>query len=112
MTKYRDFGSGKSAGEKEPVTFKLHDEEFSCREQLQGKMLLDLVARAGTEDPAESAKTITLFFEQVLLPESYERFDALLKHPEKIVTVETLGEISGWLVEVYAGRPEKEPELS
>jgi hypothetical protein len=112
MTKYRDFGSGKNTGEKEPVTFKLHDEEFSCREQLQGKALLDLVARAGSEDPAESAKTITLFFEQVLLEESYKRFDALLNHPEKIVTVEALGEISGWLVEVYAGRPEGEPEVS
>jgi hypothetical protein len=112
MTKYRDFGSGKSAGEKEPVTFKLHGEEFSCREQLQGKALLDLVARAGSEDPAESAKTITVFFEQVLLEESYKRFDTLLNHPDKIVTVETLGEISGWLVEVYAGRPEGEPEVS
>lgn len=112
MTKYRDFGSGKSAGEKEPVTFKLHGEEFSCREQLQGKTLLDLVARAGNENPAEAAKTITMFFEQVLMPESYERFTALINHPEKIVTVETLGDISGWLVEVYAGRPEGEPEVS
>lgn len=112
MTKYRDFGSGKNTGEKEPVTFKLHGEEFSCREQLQGKTLLDLVARAGSEDPAESAKTINMFFEQVLLEESYTRFNALLTHPDKIVTVETLGEISGWLVEVYAGRPEGEPEVS
>jgi hypothetical protein len=112
MTKYKDFGSGKSAGEKEPVTFKLHDEEFSCREQLQGKTLLDLVSRSSSEDPAESARTITMFFEQVLLEESYKRFDTLLNHPDKIVTVETLGEISGWLVEVYAGRPEGEPEVS
>lgn len=112
MTKYRDFGSGKDAGTKEPVTFKLHDEEFSCRQQLQGKTLLDLVARSSSEDPAEAAKTISSFFEQVLLPESYARFDTLINHPEKIVTVETLGEISGWLVEVYAGRPEGEPEVS
>jgi hypothetical protein len=53
-----------------------------------------------------------MFFEQVLLPESYTRFSALLESEDTIVTVETLGEISGWLVEVYAGRPEKEPELS
>jgi hypothetical protein len=112
MTKYRDFGSGKNAGEKEPVTFKIHGEDFSCREQLQGKTLLDLVSRSGGEDPAESAKTINMFFEQVLLPESYTRFSALLKSEDKIVTVETLGEISGWLVEVYAGRPEGEPEVS
>jgi hypothetical protein len=112
MTKYRDFGSGNNTGEKEPVTFKLHGEDFSCREQLQGKTLLDLVARSGGEDPAESAKTISMFFEQVLLPESYTRFSSLIESADKIVTVETLGEISGWLVEVYAGRPEGEPEVS
>lgn len=112
MTKHRDFGSGKGVGEKEPVSFKLYDEEFSCREQLQGKTLLDLVARSSSEDPAEAANTINSFFEQVLLPESFTRFSALITHPEKIVTVETLGEISGWLVEVYAARPEGEPEVS
>jgi hypothetical protein len=112
MTKYRDFGSGKNAGEKEPVTFKLYGEDFSCREQLQGKTLLDLVARSSGDDASESAKTINMFFEHVLLPESYTRFSALLESPDKIVSVETLGDISGWLVEVYAGRPETEPEVS
>lgn len=112
MTKFRDFGSGKSAGEKEPVTFKIHGEEFSCREELQGKTLLDLVARSSSEDASEAAKTISNFFENVLLEESYKRFNDLLTHPDKIVSVETLAEISGWLVEVYAGRPEEEPKVS
>jgi hypothetical protein len=53
-----------------------------------------------------------MFFEHVLLPESYASFSKLIESPDKIVTVETLGEISGWLVEVYAGRPEGEPEVS
>jgi hypothetical protein len=112
MTKFRDFGSGKSTGEKEPVTFKIHGEEFSCREELQGKTLLDLVARSSSEDASEAAKTISNFFENVLLEESYKRFNDLLTHPDKIVSVETLAEISGWLVEVYAGRPEEEPKVS
>jgi len=112
MTKYRDFGSGKSTGEVEPVTFKIHGEEFSCRTELQGKTLLDLVAQSSSEDPAQAAKTISNFFENVLLEESYKRFNALLTSPDKIVSVETLAEISGWLVEVYAGRPEEEPKVS
>ncbi len=112
MTKYRDFGSGKSTGEVEPVTFKIHDEEFSCRTELQGKALLDLVAQSSSEDPAQAAKTIGNFFKNVLLEESYKRFDSLLTSPDKIVSVETLAEISGWLVEVYAGRPEEEPKVS
>lgn len=112
MAKYRDFGSGKSTGEKEPVSFKLHGEEFSCRPALQGKMLLDLVARSSSENPADAAKTIGEFFENVLVEESYTRFSLLLKDPEKIVSVDTLAEISGWLIEVYTKRPEKEPEVS
>jgi len=70
------------------------------------------VARSSAEDPAEAAKTISSFFESVLLEESYKRFNTLLTHPDKIVSVETLAEISGWLVEVYAGRPEEEPKVS
>jgi hypothetical protein len=112
MTKYRDFGSGKTSGEVEPVTFKIHGEEFSCRPELQGKALLDLVAQSSSEDPAQAAKTIGNFFENVLLDESYSRFNSLLTSPDKIVSVETLAEISGWLVEVYAGRPEEAPKVS
>jgi hypothetical protein len=112
MTKYRDFGSGKTSGEVEPVTFKIHDEEFSCRPELQGKALLDLVAQSSSEDPAQAAKTIGNFFENVLLEESYSRFNSLLTSADKIVSVETLAEISGWLVEVYAGRPEEAPKVS
>jgi hypothetical protein len=112
MTKYRDFGSGKTSGEVEPVTFKIHGEEFSCRPELQGKALLDLVAQSSSEDPAQAAKTIGNFFENVLLEESYSRFNSLLTSADKIVSVETLAEISGWLVEVYAGRPEEAPKVS
>ena len=112
MTKFRDFGSGKNTGEKEPVTFKIHGEDFSCREELQGKTLLDLVAQSSADDPAQAAKTISNFFENVLVAESYKRFNDLITSSDKIVTVETLAEISGWLVEVYAGRPEEEPKVS
>ena len=112
MTRYRDFGSGKNSGETEPVKFKIHGEEFSCRPELQGKTLLDLVAQSSAEDPAQAAKTIGNFFKNVLVEDSYERFNTLLTSKDKIVSVETLAEISGWLVEVYAGRPEKEPEVS
>jgi hypothetical protein len=59
-----------------------------------------------------AAKVITSFFSTVLLDESYERFEALIQDPEKIVTVETLGEITAWLVEEYTGRPTQRPEPS
>lgn len=112
MAKFKDFGSGNLAGEKEPVSFSIHGETFECYPALQGKVLLDLVARSSGEDPAEAAKTISMFFERVLTQDSYTKFDKLLNDPSKIVSVDTLGEISAWLVEVYTDRPTQGPEVS
>ena len=112
MAKFKDFGSGTNAGEKEPVTFMIYGETFNCRPELQGKVLLDLVARSSGDDPADAAKTISDFFKNVLVEESYLRFDSLLTDPDKIVSVETLGQISSWLVEVYTARPTEGLEVS
>jgi hypothetical protein len=111
MTKFRDFGSNDS-GEKEPVSFKIHGEEFYCHPELQGKVLLDLVSKSNSDDAAEAANSINFFFKHTLIEESYERFNALLLHPDKIVQMEKLGEISAWLVEVYTSRPTQGPEVS
>lgn len=109
--RFKDFGAGKEVTS-EPVTFKLHDEEFECYPAMQGKVLLDLVANSNEDDGAAIARTIDKFFAVTLLPESYIRFTALLEDPLRIVSVDTLGEITGWLVEEYAGRPNQEPEVS
>ena len=111
MTKFKDFGSN-DAGEKESVSFKIHGEEFFCHPELQGKVLLDLVAKSSSDDAAAAADSINFFFKHALTEESYERFNALLLHPEKIVQMEKLGEISGWLVEAYTSRPNQGPEVS
>lgn len=111
MTKrFKDFGSG-SDGNQEPVSFKLYGETFECVSQLQGQVLLNLVADSSGDDPAKASAIVTKLFEQVLTDESYVRFDALLKDKEKIVTVEKLAEITGWLVEEYSNRPETQPEV-
>ena len=74
--------------------------------------MLSMAADAGSEDPAKAAAIINTFFKQVLLEESFVRFEALAESQDKIITVETLAEITAWLVEEYAGRPEGQPELS
>ena len=109
--KYKDFG-GFSDSQKEPISFKLYDEEFHCRGSLQGKILLDMVALSTSEDAAQNAALIESFFGKVVLPESYERFQKLLEHEEKVVTLDTLGEITSWLVEQYSSRPTTGPEPS
>lgn len=107
--RFKDFGGKYDPKEAEPLSFKLHDEEFECYPNLQGKVLLDIVSNSDEENPAAVAHTMTTFFEKSLKPESYERFSVLLEDPEKIVSVETLGEITAWLVEEYTARPTEEP---
>jgi hypothetical protein len=109
--RYKDFGSG-GINDAAPLSFKLHEEEFHCVKAVQGKVMLDMVKDSGSEDPAKNAELIEKFFSQVLVDESYERFEALLVHKEKIVTVDTLAEITGWLIEEYTDRPLEQPEIS
>jgi len=111
MSRFKDFGAGDS-GDSTPLSFKLHDEEFHCLRSIQGKILLDLVAKTSADDPAASAGIITEFFSYVLEDESFTRFDALLKDKYKIVSVDTLGEITGWLMGEYTNRPTEGPEVS
>ena len=111
MTKFKDFGAGKLDENAQPISFKLHGEDFNCKSQMQGRNLLKLVSSANADDPVESAKAVNNFFDMVLLKEDLVRFNTLLEDDEKIVTVETLAEIVSWLMEQYTNRPEEQPEV-
>lgn len=110
MTRTKNFGSGPDLSKIEPISFTLHNEEFQCIPQVQGKILLRIVEDSQSEDTAKSAAIITTFFAHVLTDEAYERFNTLLESKDKIVEVETLAEITGWLVEEYTNRPEAPAE--
>lgn len=112
MARFKDFGVGKALEEKEPVVFKLHDEDFICVKHLQGKVLLDMIAKSTSENPADSAIIMNDFFANVLTDESRVRFESLLHDKEKIVHVETLSEIVAWLIGEYSARPNQQPEDS
>jgi hypothetical protein len=109
MTKFRDFGSGNTE-DREPVSFKLHGEDFHCVKALQGKVLLDLISRSSSDNPADQAQVVDEFFNKVLEDESLGRFNLLLEDKQRIVTTETLAEITAWLIEQYADRPNQQPE--
>ena len=110
--RFKDFGAGSANVDSTPLSFKLHGEEFLCKPAIQGKFLLTLVADSSSNDPDRSSKVVTDFFQKVLVKESAERFDNLLKSDEKIVTVDTLAEITEWLMESYTSRPNQQPEAS
>jgi hypothetical protein len=110
-TRFKDFGSGGEVNVS-PLSFKLHGEEFHCKPSLQGKALLDMVANTKNGEAEDVSHTITSFFSKAMIQESYDRFLVLLDSPDKIVTIESLGEITSWLVEEYSGRPTSGPEQS
>lgn len=112
MARFKDFGSPFDMEAAEKLTFKLYGEEFVCYPQMQGKTLLQFVEITASEDEAASAAAILKFFSKVLVPESFERFEKLADDPNKIISVETLVEIVGWITEQYADRPTKGPEHS
>lgn len=111
MSRFKDFGSN-NLEDVEPLSFKLHGEDFHCIKQVQGKVLMEIVSMAQESDTTVSVELIEKFFGSVLVDESYERFEALLHDKDRIVTVETLGEITGWLIEQYTSRPTQRPEDS
>jgi hypothetical protein len=106
MTRFKDFGSGKPVNE-EPIQFALNGETFECRKAVPGKILLDLIA-GGEED----ATVVDRFFTAVLVEESLERFNILAVDPDRVVSVETLADIAGWLAEQYAARPSEQSNSS
>jgi hypothetical protein len=110
MTKFKDFGSGGNTAEVEPIEFALHGETFECIPEIQGSVLLSIVGSTADGAPAASAALITSFFGKVLTDESAERFDALINSKDRIVSIQTLGEITGWIIEEYTNRPERQPE--
>ena len=108
MARYKDFGKGKAPENTEPIVFKLFDEEFTAVPQIQGSLLIDLVKNSASDDAAKAAEIIVEFLDSVLEDESQVRFQALINSKDRIVDIETLGEITGWLVEEYTNRPEEQ----
>jgi len=109
--RFKDFGSG-SETNSSPLSFKIHGQEFYCYPSIQGKTLLDMVSQSMQQDSAMAIEVINTFFDKTLKPESKDAFNSLLNDPEKIVSVDTLGEIVTWLVEQYSSRPTQGSEDS
>jgi hypothetical protein len=112
MTRFKDFGTGDSSPNSEPISFKLYGEQFDCVPEIQGKVMLDLISDSTSEDPSRSSKAVVQLLEKVMIGESRERFSKLIESEDKIVSVETLSDIGAWLVEEYTNRPPQQSQES
>ena len=110
-TRFKDFGTGTETSH-EPLSFKIYDETYECYPALPGKVLLDFVAQSSGDSPGGLAQVIVHFFGKAMKPESYERFMTLIEDPDRVITMETLGELTSWLVGEYSERPTQQPESS
>lgn len=111
MTRFKDFGIGDQDPNATPITFKLHGEEFHCIPEVQGKVMLELIAESAG-DIVSTGEVMTKFFSKVLKKDSLKKFNELLDSSDKIVSIEVLSDITSWLVEEYSNRPSERSEES
>ena len=64
MAKFKDFGAGGTDPNAEPIKFTIHGEEFVCLPEIQGKVLLELIADSGSDDAVRNAEVSNKFFIQ------------------------------------------------
>lgn len=103
--RHMDFGTPNKLSDYSSVTFSIAGIEFVCKAAIQGKVLLDFITEADSNDGGRAASAMRQFFESVMEPESYKKFLDLIENSEYIFDMEELTKITTWLVEQYSARP-------
>ena len=107
QTRHMDFGTPSKLSDYAPLTFSVAGEEFSCKAAIQGKVLLDFISEADSNDGGRAATAIQRFFAEAMPPDDYVRFYKLIEESEYIFDMEELSAITTWLVEQYSSRPKE-----
>lgn len=89
--------------EVEPLFFEIDEERFDAHPVVPGAVILEFAS--GADGDGTGAAQILTFFERVLVPESKERFFELIHDTNRVVELELLSDIVGFLVEEYTDRP-------
>jgi hypothetical protein len=76
-----------------------------CIPFLPGSRFLDFLTLINGDSPGQMAEALDGIFKAAIVDEQYEAFKAWIEDPVNGVTIEILGEISGYLSEAYSGRP-------
>ena len=111
IKRFKDFGAATTVPN-DPVVFAVDGEEFECVAAVQGAAILDFVADAGSGDGSRAGQALVKFLRDVVIEDDKERFEQLINDPKRIVPIETIGEICGWLIEQYSERPQTAPTPS
>jgi hypothetical protein len=108
--RHRDFAIPTDSG-REPPTFTLAGEKFTCLPVAPAGALNDLVAGIGEIDgnTVYSAPNLIAFCEAVLVEGDEKRFRKVVHSKKTVVPIETLGDVVMWLAEVLVDRPTEPP---
>lgn len=81
---------------------------FRCYRQIQGALLLDVLAALDSEE-TKAAGEIVDFIGKCMPPEERERFNEVIRSDKVLVDIQLLAEIMAWLAEQYTERPTVRP---
>ncbi len=94
--RFKDFGDG-GVVISEPLSFKLHGQEFHCKPAIQGKVLLDMVATASSNDQAAATKVVIDFFNAVLTQIVWMLSTLCWIHQTRLLPLRPLEKLQGGL---------------
>jgi hypothetical protein len=96
----------------EQHTLEVNDQTFRLKGAIPGDVLLDFMAGADADNPAQMAKLVRELIDTAIVEEDLERWHAFIRDEANSVDLNTLSEIAGYVAEVMSGNPQKAPVRS
>ena len=101
----KSFSSYNGATPSEPFPIEINGTTWHFVPMIPGALLLDFTSMADEEHPNKMAQGITDLLNNAIVPEQKDEFNLWLRDPKNHVTMEVLGELAGYLAEVYTASP-------
>lgn len=96
----------------DPINFKLFGTQWDCRDEVNGKLLMDQAAGLDSDSLQDQRNGVIGILQMTVLPDQVEDLLEELDDPDKVIQLGKLVEIVGWLVEQYTDRPTEQPANS
>ena len=101
----KSFSTFTGSPRKEPFPIEINGATWQFNPSLPGALLLDFTAQADEDHPNRMAQAISDLLNFAIVAEEKEAFNAWLRDPANDVSMDLLGEIAGYLTEVYTQTP-------
>jgi hypothetical protein len=109
MTRRKSFTSFNGLPNEDEVEIEVNGKIFKCRPMLPGPVILDFMAGIDENAPATMVKALRTLFNEAIVEDQLEDWEAFTRDPANKVDLDLLSEIGGYLAEVYTGRPTNQP---